>query len=71
MDLRRLEVFEAIMRSGSVSAVARELGLTQSEVSRLLARLEAQLGARSLRGSTAGCHRRATPMGPCRTRRAF
>lgn len=45
MDLRQLEVFEAIMRSGSVSAAARELGLTQSAVSRILARFEAQLGA--------------------------
>lgn len=45
MDLRQLEVFEAIMRSGSVSAAARELGLTQSAVSRILARLESQLGA--------------------------
>ena len=45
MDLRQLEVFEAIMRSGSVSAAARELGLTQSAVSRILARLEASLGS--------------------------
>ena len=45
MDLRQLEVFEAIMRSGSVSAAARELGLTQSAVSRILALFEAQLGA--------------------------
>ncbi|MCV6547298.1 MAG: LysR family transcriptional regulator [Cohaesibacter sp.] len=44
MDLRQLEVFEAIMRSGSVSAAAREIGLTQSAVSRILARLEASLG---------------------------
>lgn len=45
MDLRQLEVFEAIMRSGSVSAAARELGITQSAVSRILARLEASLGS--------------------------
>lgn len=32
------------MRSGSVSAAARELGLTQSAVSRILARFEASLG---------------------------
>ncbi|MBV2358369.1 LysR family transcriptional regulator [Thalassococcus sp. CAU 1522] len=45
MDIRQLEVFEAIMRSGSVSAAARELGLTQSAVSRILARLESNLGS--------------------------
>jgi DNA-binding transcriptional LysR family regulator len=44
VDLRRLEVFEAIMRSGSASAAARELGMTQSAVSRILARLEGDLG---------------------------
>ncbi|HBG99642.1 MAG TPA: LysR family transcriptional regulator [Rhodobacteraceae bacterium] len=44
MELKRLEVFEAIMRSGTVSAAARELGLTQSAVSRILARFEADLG---------------------------
>ncbi len=33
------------MRAGSVSAAARELGLTQSAVSRILARLETGLGA--------------------------
>lgn len=44
LDLRQLEVFEAIMRSGSVSAAARELGITQSAVSRILARFEASLG---------------------------
>lgn len=44
MDLRQLEVFEAIMRSGSVSAAARELGITQSAVSRILARFETSLG---------------------------
>ena len=40
-----MEVFEAIMRSGSVSAAARELGITQSAVSRILARLEKNLGS--------------------------
>lgn len=44
LDLRQLEVFEAIMRSGSVSSAARELGITQSAVSRILARLETSLG---------------------------
>jgi len=44
MNLKHLEVFEAIMRSGTVSAAARELGMTQSAVSRILARLEEDLG---------------------------
>ncbi|PTR37378.1 DNA-binding transcriptional regulator, LysR family [Mameliella alba] len=44
MDLRHLEVFDAIMRFGSVSAAARELGITQSAVSRILGRFETRLG---------------------------
>ncbi|MTI17442.1 LysR family transcriptional regulator [Rhodobacteraceae bacterium RKSG542] len=44
MQIKRLEVFDAIMRSGTVSAAARELGMTQSAVSRILARLEEELG---------------------------
>lgn len=44
MEFKRLEVFEAIMRSGTVSAAARELGMTQSAVSRILARFEEDLG---------------------------
>lgn len=44
LDIRQLEVFEAIMRAGSVSSAARELGLTQSAVSRILSRLEFGLG---------------------------
>ena len=38
--------FEAAARTGSVSAAARELSLTQSAVSRQILALEAQLGAR-------------------------
>jgi len=44
MNLKHLEVFEAIMRSGTVSAAARELGMTQSAVSRILAKLEDEIG---------------------------
>jgi DNA-binding transcriptional LysR family regulator len=41
-----MEVFSAVVASGSLSAAARMLGLTPSAVSRVLARLEARLGVR-------------------------
>jgi DNA-binding transcriptional LysR family regulator len=41
MDYRQLEVFRAVMDAGSVSAAARLLGVSQPEVSRKVARLEA------------------------------
>jgi len=44
MQLKQLEVFDAIVRSGSVSAAAREMGMTQSAVSKILARFEDELG---------------------------
>jgi DNA-binding transcriptional LysR family regulator len=43
-DLRALRVFRAIVRTGTVTAAGRELGLTQPATSRLLARLERGLG---------------------------
>ena len=39
-----LAAFEAAARSGSVTAAANELGLTQSAVSRQISDLEAQTG---------------------------
>lgn len=39
-----LSAFEAVLRTGSTAAAARELNLTQSTVSRLVQTLEAQLG---------------------------
>ncbi|WFU11852.1 LysR substrate-binding domain-containing protein (plasmid) [Rhizobium sp. CB3090] len=39
-----LSAFEAVLRTGSTSAAARDLDLTQSTVSRLLQNLEQQLG---------------------------
>ncbi|MFB2594591.1 LysR family transcriptional regulator [Paracoccus sp. p4-l81] len=39
-----LIAFEAVLREGTVSAAAQDLGLTQSTVSRLIQTLEAQLG---------------------------
>ncbi len=41
-----MEVFSAVVASGSLSAAARALGLTPSAVSRVVARLEARLGVR-------------------------
>lgn len=43
-NLSLLLAFDAVMRTGSVTAAAQDLGLTQSTVSRLLQSLEAQLG---------------------------
>jgi len=46
MNLRQLETFQAIMTSGSATAAAELLGLSQSAVSRTLAQLEEDLGLR-------------------------
>ncbi|MCF3973720.1 LysR family transcriptional regulator [Paracoccus salsus] len=43
-NLSLLLAFDAVMRSGSVTAAAQDLSLTQSTVSRLIQSLEAQLG---------------------------
>jgi DNA-binding transcriptional LysR family regulator len=43
-DLRRLRAFHAVVRSGSFSLAARELGYTQSVVSHHVAALESELG---------------------------
>lgn len=45
INLRSLECFRAIMHTGSVTAAARQLKLTQPGVSRLLKLLEAEIGA--------------------------
>ena len=56
MDPRRVLVFRAVARAGSLSAAARELGWTQPAVSQQLQRLEQQVGGplllRSSRGVT-------------------
>lgn len=44
MNLRQMEVFHAIMRTGSVTAAARELHVTQPAVSAVLKNCEEQLG---------------------------
>ena len=43
-NLSLLLAFDAVMRAGSVTGAAQELGLTQSTISRLIQSLEAQLG---------------------------
>ncbi|WP_242333488.1 MULTISPECIES: LysR family transcriptional regulator [unclassified Anaeromyxobacter] len=52
MDLNLLTVFEAVARSRSFSAAAKELGLPKSSVSRGVARLEGELGAQLLLRTT-------------------
>lgn len=42
--MRGLESFREIMRMGSATAAARQLGLSQPAVSRLIAQLERELG---------------------------
>ncbi|RWM25135.1 LysR family transcriptional regulator [Mesorhizobium sp.] len=47
-----IEVFVRVVEAGSFSAAARELRMTPSAVSKLIARLEARLGARLISRST-------------------
>jgi DNA-binding transcriptional LysR family regulator len=51
-DILTLRLFTRVARLGSFSAAARECGLAQSQVSRLVADLEAGLGARLLSRTT-------------------
>lgn len=44
VDLRALRAFRSIVRTGTVTAAGRELGLTQPATSRLLAQLERDIG---------------------------
>ncbi|MBC8240308.1 MAG: LysR family transcriptional regulator [Alphaproteobacteria bacterium] len=44
MRLKQFKVFDTIVRAGSISAAARELSITQSAVSRILAKFENELG---------------------------
>jgi DNA-binding transcriptional LysR family regulator len=48
MDLNLLTLFEAVARTASFSAAARELGLPKSSASRGIGRLEAELGVQLL-----------------------
>lgn len=51
-DFLSLRLYTRVARLGSFSAAARECGLSQSQVSRVIADLEADLGARLLSRST-------------------
>jgi DNA-binding transcriptional LysR family regulator len=48
MDLNLLTVFEAVARTSSFSAAAKELGIPKSSASRSVARLESELGVQLL-----------------------
>src|SRR3954468_10456174 len=48
LDVTRLRVIDAVARSGSVTAAAKELSYSQPSVSHHLARLEAETGAQLL-----------------------
>jgi DNA-binding transcriptional LysR family regulator len=51
-DILALKLFTRVARLGSFSAAARESGLSQSQASRIIADLEADLGARLLSRTT-------------------
>jgi DNA-binding transcriptional LysR family regulator len=44
VNLRQIEVFRAVMRTGSVTAAAQALHVSQPGISRMLAHIELQLG---------------------------
>jgi DNA-binding transcriptional LysR family regulator len=54
--LNEISVFAKVVASGSLSAAARELGLSPAMVSRRLAGLEARLGVRLLNRTTRSLH---------------
>ena len=51
-DLLGLRLYTRVARLGSISAAARECGLSQSQASRIIAELEASLGAQLLSRTT-------------------
>ncbi|GGC59179.1 LysR family transcriptional regulator [Undibacterium terreum] len=51
-DVQTYKLYSRVARLGSFSAAARECGLAQSQVSRMIAELEASLGARLLARTT-------------------
>src|ERR1700730_2792314 len=44
--LRRLAIFDAVIRTGSAGAAAREIGLSQPAVTHALDKLESEVGGR-------------------------
>jgi DNA-binding transcriptional LysR family regulator len=61
LDVTRLRIIDAVARSGSVTAAAKELSYSQPTVSHHLARLEAETGAQLLQRVGRGV--RLTPSG--------
>jgi DNA-binding transcriptional LysR family regulator len=61
LDVTRLRIIDAVARTGSVTAAARELSYSQPSVSHHLARLEAETGAQLLQRVGRGV--RLTPAG--------
>lgn len=55
-DILSLRLYTRVARLGSFSAAARETGLAQSQVSRMIAELEASLGVRLLSRTTRAVH---------------
>jgi DNA-binding transcriptional LysR family regulator len=68
LDLTRLRIIDAVSRSGSVTAAAKELHYSQPTVSHHLARLEAETGAQLLQRVGRGI--RLTPSGQLLAARA-
>ena len=68
LDVTRLRVIDALARTGSVTAAAKELHYTQPTVSHHLARLEAETGAQLLQRAGRGV--RLTPAGQLLAARA-
>jgi DNA-binding transcriptional LysR family regulator len=54
--LQELTVFSRIVGTGSLSAAARELGMSPAVVSRRLAALEGRLGVRLINRTTRSLH---------------
>jgi LysR family transcriptional regulator, regulator for bpeEF and oprC len=52
IDLRQLDAFVAVVRAGSFTAAAEQLGTQKAHVSRLISHLEERLGVRLLQRST-------------------
>src|SRR2546429_6242580 len=55
-SLQEMAVFSRVVAAGSLSAAARELGLSPAVVSRRLAALEARLGVRLINRTTRSLH---------------
>ena len=54
MNLRQLEVFQAVLQTGNMSAAARLLCITPSAVSKAIAHTELQLGYRLFNRTPSG-----------------